>query len=119
MLLQACMCRYLPVKKIYARHGVAADEGCAGDVQGLRNTDIMLLKRARRKDKAKAEESSSDSAHHHEALPSHEPVISRWSGASCLAFQPSTDYQRYLVGELKNRTLTSTDDANESLGLSA
>ena len=87
-------------------------------VQGLRSTDIMLMKRARRKDKAKAEESSSDSAHHHEAPPSHETVISRWSGACSLAFQPSTDYQHYLVGELKQHARSSRNGMSENLGVS-
>ena len=74
--------------------------------QGLRSTDITLLKRARRKERVTAEKKGpGDMAHHHEALPSHEPVISRWSGASCLAFQPSTNLQHYLVGDIQHHAL--------------
>ena len=58
----------------------------------------MLLKRVRARDatKDRAQEGSAPRAHSKEALP--QPIISRWSGATCLAFQPDTDFQQYLVG---------------------
>lgn len=61
----------------------------------------MLLKRVRPQDafRAKAEDGLPAPAQPQETLPHHEPIISRWSGATCMAFQPSTDSQQYLVGE--------------------
>ena len=67
-------------------------------LQGMKSTDLMLLKRVRARDAAKerAQEGSELRAHSREALP--QPIISRWSAATCLAFQPDTDFQQYLVG---------------------
>ena len=67
-------------------------------LQGMKATDLMLLKRVRARGAAKdrAQEGSEPRAHSREALP--QPIISRWSAATCLAFQPDTDFQQYLVG---------------------
>lgn len=70
----------------------------------------MLLKRARRKERPNAQEGPGDMTHHHEAPPTHEPVISRWSTASCLAYQPSAGFQQYLVGDCPCPKLGSRHD---------
>ncbi len=77
-------------------HGMAT--AMAYLLQGMKSTDLMLLKRVRARDAAKerAQEGSEARAHSREALP--QPIISRWSAATCLAFQPDTDFQQYLVG---------------------
>lgn len=58
----------------------------------------MLLKRVRPKEKAIASDAQGTAGTHQDALAAHEPIISRWSGATSLAFQPGTDFQQYLVG---------------------
>ena len=67
-------------------------------LQCMKSTDLMLLKRVRARDAAKdrAQEGSEPRAHSKEALP--QPIISCWSAATCLAFQPDADFQHYLVG---------------------
>ena len=77
-------------------HGMAT--AMAYLLQGMKSTDLMLLKRVRARDAAKerAQEGSEARAHSREALP--QPIISRWTAATCLAFHPDTDFQQYLVG---------------------